>query len=147
MENGWAKTHQRVSTGDVVRVICRRESGAGSLIDSIEPSDALDVDHEQRFLFITSLHQVGGSALWACGINLKSTGRSSQYNLRLHKESVQAFRVTLSMTVCAALHNCDEDKGCSFIFDRRRYCHKLNYEHDVSLFVLTGSTGFPFRSA
>ena len=142
-----SKSHHRLSVGDVVRVLCRQGTDNNLIVDSLNSSEKENIMHVSVFFLVIAIFRLSSGTLWAVTTRLHSTGNHCEHRCVLSEEHVQVFKMTNTATKCAVFHNCKKASGCTVNYEQNHIIHKFNYGDTVDLFVLTGNSGYPCRSA
>ncbi len=141
------KAHHRISSGDVVRVQCRRGTECNTIVDTIDSKEKVQVSHASSLFLVVSLARDQDGKLWAMAIRLHTSTNHCEHRFQMSEAHVQLFKLTNTLTKCAVFHNCQRTKGCIINYQTKHIVHKLKYNEIVHVFVLTGQNGFPSRSA
>ena len=142
-----SKLHQCVTTGDVVRVVCTKGTGRNVVVDTLNSMQKAELPHEASFFIVLNIYQVSGSKFWAVTKHLTSGNNDSEFTFSLSTRNLQVFQFTDTVAKCAVIHNCAKSNSCSIGQGSRAVKHKLRKKDDNHIFVLTGKSGFPFRTS
>ena len=119
--------HQRVSSGDVIKVVARCGTENDLVVDSLESTQSSHFEHESFYFVVLNIHQTFQEELWAvvCRLNLEND--NSHYAFHLTSDKIQVLQITDMISKVAVIHNCSKYGSYKI---RRRAKH---FRHSIDL--------------
>ena len=130
----------------ISRGVCRTGTGNDFVVDSINSCRRDEMEHESHIFMVLSIYEKHGGDYWTVVSKLHLV-KGNHYRFKVDRESLQVLRMTDTVKKCGLMHHCAMDKGCVIGKKKKVLMHKLNYSGFINIFVLSSSTGYPFRSA